>query len=585
MFLRRLRHRWHRRIPLPTWYDPRYRLPIIAVESRLGLEPRRADFVLGYLLDTGMLSERDQRAPERVSYLDLERVHSPRLLESLHQPEGLAHVFSVDPIDVHVDEALLTVRLACGATLAAARDALATRRATLNLLGGFHHAEPDRASALCAVNDIAVAIAVLRSEGVAGRVVVLDLDAHPPDGTAACFRGDDSVWIGSLSGADWGKLEGVDETVLARGSGDEVYLAALSQLLARMPRADLAFVIAGGDVLAGDRMGALGMSLEGARRRDLAVSEALAGTGSVWLPGGGYHPDAWKVLAGTAMALIARSRQPIAEDYQPTRTRFERIASTLAPPELGAGGELSMEEVLADLGVRPQQPRLLGYYTAAGVELALERYGILAHLRRIGYERFEVELASEASRDRARLSAWYQGKRHVLIECVLEKRELGGEPVLYVHWLSLEDAARHFDPRTRRLPGQEHPGLGLSTEMGELFARIAERLGLHGVAFTPSWYHMAFLARRQGCFVDAARQGRFEALMRALEGMPLGEATVAVAEERVLMNGATYRWEPDDMVSWLDGRMHDPGAVRAERDRVHFQVALPRLDSAAALQH
>src|SRR5438874_280819 len=78
-------------------------------------------------------------------------------------------------------------------TLEAAREMLSPAnrrrvgRRALNLLGGFHHARPDVAAGFCPVNDIAVAVAAAREEGFQGRVLVLDLDAHPPDGTAACL--------------------------------------------------------------------------------------------------------------------------------------------------------------------------------------------------------------------------------------------------------------------------------------------------------------------------------------------------------------------------------------------------------------
>jgi len=83
--------------------------------------------------------------------------------------------------------------------------------------------------------------------------------------------------VGSLSGSDFCRLRGADETVLPAGAGDEAYLAALPSLLWRMPTPDLAFVIAGGDVLAGDRFEQLGLTLAGTRRRDLEVARALAG--------------------------------------------------------------------------------------------------------------------------------------------------------------------------------------------------------------------------------------------------------------------------------------------------------------------
>jgi acetoin utilization deacetylase AcuC-like enzyme len=238
MLWRRIQNRLRRRLlrsPVSVWYHSNYRLPTASIESVAHIEPRRADLVIQYLLDCGLLERRSVRQPQRVRYSDLARVHSDELLQSLHDPSRLADVFAVDPSDIHVDEILHTFRLACGATLEAARESLRRRGPTLNLLGGFHHAGPDRAAALCPFNDIAVAVAALRDSGFSESVVVLDLDAHPPDGTAECLGQDPRVWIGSLSGCDWGRLTGVDETVLPGGCDDACYLRQLQALLERTP--------------------------------------------------------------------------------------------------------------------------------------------------------------------------------------------------------------------------------------------------------------------------------------------------------------------------------------------------------------
>ncbi|HEX8909682.1 MAG TPA: histone deacetylase [Anaeromyxobacteraceae bacterium] len=572
--LHQLRNRLTRRA-LPVWYSPSYRLPMSGVEAAVGLEPRRADYVCWWLVDSLALAPECLRTPRRVTWDELDRVHTLELLESLGRPEALARIFAVDPSDVPVDELMNTVRLACGGTIEAAREALRRRGPALNLQGGFHHAGPGSAGGFCPVNDLAVAVAALRAEGFGGRVVVLDLDAHPPDGIAACLAHDPSAWIGSISGSDWGPLPGVDETVLREGTADDGYLAALAALLGRMPRPALAFVLAGGDVLKGDRFGRLGLTLAGARRRDARVARALDGVPSVWLPAGGYSRDAWRVLAGTGMLLAARSEAPVPERYDPLNRRFSGIFSQLSPGELGETdfSAADLEEALG-LQRRSGQRLFLGYYTAAGLEQVLHRYGLLEHLRRLGYGGFRVALDRDGTGERLRLHGEADGREHLLIELVLEKRRVLGAEVLYVHWLSLRHPRAQFSERRPRLPGQEVPGLGMARELGELLAAMARRLDLAGVVFRPAHFHTAFSGRHHFAFLDPARQGRFEALVRDLSHLPLLAATEAVSEGRVLLNGAPYAWEADEMAFWPKPP-HEEGreeAVARERERCRFTV-------------
>ena len=578
-----------RKTPVPVWHHPAYRLPLPSLEALRSLDARRADSAAFYLLHSRTIARDLFRRPAPISYVDLARVHSEALLESLSEPSTLARVFAVDALDVAVDELMHTVRLACGGTLEAAREALERRGPTLNLLGGFHHAAPDRASSLCPVNDVAVAIAVLRAQGFTGRVAVLDFDAHPPDGTSACLVSDARTWLGSISGSDWGALPGVDETVLAPGTGDDAYLAALGALLSRMPGSDLAFVLAGGDVLAGDRMGQIGLTLEGVRERDLRVAEALRDVPSVWLPAGGYHASAWRVLAGTGVALARRSRRTIPEEYDPLGARFSAIARELSPAALAGGGTsevesegwgLSQEDLDSAMGLRPAAAtRLLGFYTAAGLEYGFARYGLLPHLERLGYGAFRIALDQDLAGDRLRLYGSADGREHLLVECVVERRTIGEREVLFVHWLTLRNPRALFTDRRPRLPGQEVPGLGLAREADEMLLRMAKRLGLAGVAFQPAQFHVAAVASARYRFLDPRRQGRFEALVRDLAFLPLQEATACIASGKVRMTreagptpDAPYAWEPDEMIQWVQAPPFDEAACAAEREGVHFAV-------------
>jgi hypothetical protein len=351
--------------------------------------------------------------------------------------------------------------------------------------------------------------------------------------------------------------------VLPVGADDAAYLEALGGLLGRMPAAALVFVLAGGDVLAGDRLGRLELTLAGALERDARVLRALGRTPSVWLPAGGYSPDAWRVFAGTAHLLATGRKEPVPASPDPLHGQFAAIAATLDPRRLaGDAAWLTAADVDDLFGGRVAEPRLLGHYTAAGIEYGLFRYGLLTQLQRLGYGSFRVALDAGEVGDRLRVYGTAGGLEHLLVETVLSRDRVAGRPVLFVHWLSLRNPRALFSAARPRLRGQEVPGLGFAREAGELLGRVAARLGLDGVAFRPMHLHAAWTARHDFAFDDPARQARFLALVRDGRGRPLPELDAALEEGRVRLDGAPYRWEPDVMVSWL-GRA--PGADPAVR--------------------
>ncbi len=566
-----------RRRPLRIFYDEAFRLPISGIEAGpRSMETRRADDALHYLTHAHAVSRREIINPQPASYEALGRVHSQAYLESLFHAETLAQIFAVDPSDVYVDEVLRTIRLGVGATMAAASYTLAKRQPAINLFGGFHHAAPARGAGFCAVNDVAVAVAELRAQGFQGRIAVLDFDFHPPDGTSECLGDDASVWLGSISGADWGTLKGVDETLLADHTRDEQYLPAVEALLARMPQVELAFVLAGADVLTGDRLGQFGLSLPGVRQRELMISRRLGSLPQVWLPAGGYSSHAWKVLAGVGLTLAFDTDEPVPTDYDPLEARFSRISRSLPTESLGDEPMISEADVADALGLPRQGPlRFLEFYTSQGMEFALERFRVLPILRRLGFQNLRVVIDRVAPYERARVMGTdaINGREAALVELEVEKRRLGDDTFLFVNWLSLRNPRAQFSGLRPQLPGQEVPGLGLAREMTHILTLMSKRLMLAGVAFRPSWFHMAWAARHGSRFVNPQRQGRFEALIRDCRQLSLLEATRAIAEGRVTLNDAPYTWEADEMVRWREEEdiPKDQALIAAERDRSHFK--------------
>jgi len=189
-------------------------------------------------------------------------------------------------------------RHSAGATLAACRSALA-HGCGINLAGGTHHAHRDWGSGFCVFNDAAVAIRALQAERLIERAMVVDLDVHQGDGTAAILAGDGSTFTLSLHGRrnfPFRKAASDLDVELDDGTGDAAYLsalrAALHVALDRF-RPDLAIYLAGADPFVGDRLGRLALSKPGLAQRDRFVLETLAARGVpvAIAMAGGYATD------------------------------------------------------------------------------------------------------------------------------------------------------------------------------------------------------------------------------------------------------------------------------------------------------
>lgn len=221
-------------------------------------------------------------------------VHTPPYLDKL-QSSGLS-IREQRLLGMPWSDALWKrSRLACGGTLLAARAAIDVGLAG-NLAGGTHHAFPDHGEGFCVLNDVAIAIARLRSEGRIRRAVVVDLDVHQGNGTAAIFEHVAEVFTFSIHGErnyPLAKMRSSLDVGLKDGAGDSEYLEALGRHLPAVLEcagADICFYLAGVDVAAGDRYGKLALTDDGIRRRDRhVIGEARARAIPVVIVlGGGY---------------------------------------------------------------------------------------------------------------------------------------------------------------------------------------------------------------------------------------------------------------------------------------------------------
>jgi len=223
----------------------------------------------------GVASPESVYSPDAADAALLSCVHTPAYVESFLS--GTIDAKALRRIGLPWSEGLTRrTRRAVGGTLLTARLALEHGLAC-NAAGGTHHAHPGFGSGFCIFNDIAIAARTLVDEGSVTRVLVIDLDVHQGDGTAAAFAGDPRVFTFSMhceSNFPFRKTAGDHDVGLPDGMQDAEYLrrleAELPALLEQV-RPELVIYDAGVDVYAGDRLGRLQVSLEGIYERDVYV--------------------------------------------------------------------------------------------------------------------------------------------------------------------------------------------------------------------------------------------------------------------------------------------------------------------------
>lgn len=231
-------------------------------------------------------------------------------------------------------------RRSVGATIVAARAALADGVA-VSLAGGTHHASADKGSGYCVFNDVAVAARLMQAEWHRHhrrllRVLVIDLDVHQGNGTAAIFADDPTVFTFSMHGArnfPFRKVASDLDVDLPDGCGDAEYLQALDGALAQVWAAHaqnppgLAFYLAGADPHEGDRLGRLKLSHAGLAERDRRVLAALRerGVPVVVNMAGGYGRD----IATTVEAHCQTLTQAW-QSWQAWRTPHEKASGSPA---------------------------------------------------------------------------------------------------------------------------------------------------------------------------------------------------------------------------------------------------------------
>jgi acetoin utilization deacetylase AcuC-like enzyme len=277
-------------------YHPDYVIPLPEGHA---FPMRKYEFLHEILVREGLLGPWNEHRPAEAAWETLALAHDEAYLAKLR--DGTLSPEEERRIGMPWSERLVRrARLAVQGTIDAADAAHRSRtRLAANLAGGTHHALRDAGEGYCTLNDVAVAARLMQREyGL--RVLVVDLDVHHGNGTAAILAGDPAVFTFSMHGAKNFPLKKPPSSLdvpLQDGTGDDEYLSLLAEHLPQaVERAqpDLAFYLAGVDVAKGDRFGRLSLTERGIAQRDRFVLQEVwaRGVATCLTLSGGYATGA-----------------------------------------------------------------------------------------------------------------------------------------------------------------------------------------------------------------------------------------------------------------------------------------------------
>ena len=183
---------------LPVVWHPGYSIP----------QPVDHAFPMGKFTVLGALLQTPDYAlyrPSEVSGSALCAVHDEGYLQAL--ASGTLQRSAQRRIGFDCTPALAQrCRLETGGTLQTVELALLHGLAC-NAAGGTHHAHHDFGAGYCPLNDLAVAACWALAQGAVQRVLIIDLDVHQGDGTAALLAGEPRAFTFSMHCEKTSRLE------------------------------------------------------------------------------------------------------------------------------------------------------------------------------------------------------------------------------------------------------------------------------------------------------------------------------------------------------------------------------------------
>jgi acetoin utilization deacetylase AcuC-like enzyme len=263
-------------------------------------------------------------APTPLTDEQLLRVHTPEYVRAIAtgEPRALAESQKFPWSPQLAESVRLTNGAAALAVLAALEDGVACA-----LASGFHHAHADHGEGFCTFNGLVVALENARAQRRIQRALVVDLDLHYGNGTAALLATRPDFHNLSIYGSWYADNRASSDVTTRRaadthnchsvavpnGANGAAYLAIIDGAIGpsiERARPDVILYQAGADPYREDPYSPLDVGIEDLAERDarvFAIARA-AGIPIAWVLAGGYTKDVTKVVEVHANTFAQAAR-------------------------------------------------------------------------------------------------------------------------------------------------------------------------------------------------------------------------------------------------------------------------------------
>jgi len=265
---------------IPVYYHPKQNCTAAVGYSPSAGKPA---LVMQDWLKHGLITESDVHSFEPLNREDIVLAHSRRYVDDVLDCVMENGFGNVDP------DVAASLPYTTGSFAAAAEHAVTHGGIAFSLTSGFHHARWDQGGGFCTFNGLMIAAHLLRAQGLAKRILIIDGDAHHGDGTEDIInRTKASSWIKHITARK--SYCSVNDFMFE--TGVKKLASDFEQMWDGAPP-DLVMYQAGADAWKNDPLGAGMFTLPQLEKRDASIFRAAKkyGVPIVVNLAGGYSKD------------------------------------------------------------------------------------------------------------------------------------------------------------------------------------------------------------------------------------------------------------------------------------------------------